>query len=239
MRYLIKIVYDGSKYSGFQRLTTNNSVQGEIEKALTKIAKKEIIIKGAGRTDAKVHAYSQMAHFDLDLNISPNQIKKAINSLVGKYIYIKDCQKVDDNFHARFSVKQKTYEYKINLGEYDPLKSDYYLQIQEQIDIKKMKKASKLFLGIHDFENFVSGEREDYKAIIYSIKLKQKKNILTIIFKGKSFYRYMVRSLVGALLDIGTGKKTIKQLREAIDKKSNQKFSVALAQGLYLVDIKY
>ena len=102
MRYLISISYDGSKFNGFQRLKENNSVQAQIEKALTKIAKKKIEIKGAGRTDGGVHALNQKAHFDLDINITEDGLKKAINSFVKPYIYINDCIQVDDDFHARF-----------------------------------------------------------------------------------------------------------------------------------------
>lgn len=239
MRYLIKIAYDGSKYNGFQRLKEGKSVQRDIEKALTVINKSKVEIKGAGRTDRGVHALSQMAHFDLSVDIPANRLKNAINSLVSNYIYIEDCQEVDTNFHSRFDVKEKTYEYKINLGEYSPLLEDYYLQISDKLDIKKMKKASKCFKGIHDFENFVSGKRKDYTAIIYDIKFLKKKNILIIRFRGKSFYRYMVRNLVGALLDVGTNKVTINNIRDSVNKISNKKYSTALAKGLYLVDIKY
>ena len=143
MRYLITISYDGSKYYGFQRLNNEKSVQSELEKALSKINKSEVLLKGAGRTDRGVHAYDQKAHFDLDINITPNGLKKAINSLVKPYVYITDCKEVSDEFHARFSVVQKTYVYKINLGEYNPLLNDYVNQEFKDLDIDLMKKASK------------------------------------------------------------------------------------------------
>ena len=157
MRYLISISYDGSKFQGFQRLKKNASVQKVIEDALTKINKDKVVIKGAGRTDRGVHALDQKAHFDLNINITPEGLKKALNSLVKPYIYINDCKIVDENFHARFCVKEKVYVYKINLGEYNPILKDYVNQNVNNIDIKAMKKASKVFLGVHNFKNFVSG----------------------------------------------------------------------------------
>ena len=109
MRYLISISYDGSKFQGFQRLKENASVQKVIEDALTKINKDKVVIKGAGRTDRGVHALDQKAHFDLNININPEGLKKALNSLVKPYIYINDCKIVDENFHARFCVKEKAF----------------------------------------------------------------------------------------------------------------------------------
>lgn len=240
MRYLISISYDGSKFNGFQRLKENNSVQGLIEKALTKINKKEVVIKGAGRTDRGVHAFDQKAHFDLDIQITPDQLKKAINSLVKPYVYITNCIIVNTNFHARFNVTRKTYVYKINLGSYNPMLNDYVNQDVRDLDIKLMKKASKEFLGIHNFKNFVSGERENYEAIIYSIKFKIEKEILEIEFIGKSFYRYMVRNLVGALIEVGKHKVNSEYIKNMLENyEENRILPTAPSCGLYLKEIKY
>ena len=239
MRYLIKVQYDGSKFFGFQRLNNELSVQKEIEETLSKIFKENINIKGAGRTDKGVHALAQMAHFDTPFFIKEDNLKKAINRLINKYIYIEDCKLVDDNFHARFSVQEKTYIYKIYTGEYTPLKKDYYWNYPYSINLELMKKCAKLFIGVHDFENFVSGYRDNYQAIIYDIIINKKEDIITITFKGKSFYRYMVRSLVGAMVDVARGKVTLFDIENSLNKKTAQKFNVALASGLYLTDIKY
>ena len=240
MRYLISISYDGSKFNGFQRLKENNSVQALIEKALTKINKSKVEIKGAGRTDRGVHAYDQKAHFDLDINITEDGLKKAINSLVKPYVYINDCVQVNDDFHARFLVKEKKYVYKINLGEYNPLLVDYVYQPKEELDIDAIKQASREFIGIHNFKNFVSGERDNYEAIIYDIHFKKTKSILEIEFTGKSFYRYMVRNLVGALIEVGKHKIDSTYLKNML-KKYNEKqvLPTAPACGLYLISVKY
>lgn len=239
MKYLITISYDGSKFLGFQRLNKGLSVQKSIEDALTKINKKPVTIKGAGRTDRGVHANGQKASFDLDIKISPERLKNAINSLLNEYIYVKDCKIVDDDFHARFDVKKKKYTYKINLGEYNPIIADYVFCCLYKLDVNKMKKCSKLFIGVHDFRNFVSGERDDYTAIIYDIRFKKKKDILEITFSGKSFYRYMVRNLVGAMVEVGRGKVPLSKVKEMLEGKENMALFTAPACGLYLEDIEY
>lgn len=239
MRYLIKMKYDGSKFCGFQRLNDEPSVQKEIEEVLSKIFKRKIEIKGAGRTDRGVHALAQMAHFDVDYEIPVNNLKRAINRLINKYIYVTGCKLVDEDFHARFSVKEKTYVYKISIGEYNPINQDYYWNCKYNLDINLMKKCANLFIGGHNFENFVSGERDNYKAIINDIIIEKKKEEIILTFKGKSFYRYMVRSLVGAIVDIGRGKITLKEVEESLNRNSNQRFNIAPSNGLYLVDIRY
>ena len=239
MKYLIIISYDGSKFYGFQRLKNQNTIQKEIEEALSKINKNKVIIKGAGRTDRNVHANYQAASFNLDINIPPKGLKNALNSFLEPYIYIREVYQVPENFHARFSVLSKKYEYKIYYGPYNPRYTDYYYQIDYKLDVNKMKKASKELIGIHDFHNFVSGERKNSKCILYNIEFYEEDKYLKLIFHGKSFYRYMVRNLVGALLDIGKGQRTIEELQKAINSQEKIQFSTAQACGLYLENIEY
>ena len=238
MRYLMKISYDGSKFYGFQRLNDLRTVQKELEQALTMINKKDVFIKGAGRTDRGVHALGQGVSFDLDIKISADGLKKAVNALVKPDIYCRECMIVDDDFHARFSVKKKRYRYKINLGEFNPLKDDYFYQPIFALDIEKMQEVAKLFLGIHDFKNFVSGERKNTQCIIYSIDFEKHNDDLEIIFEGKSFYRYMVRNLVGAMIEVGRGKVKI-VVKDILDLKQDKTLFTAPACGLYLEKVIY
>lgn len=240
MKYLISMKYDGSKFYGFQRLNNKPTVQKSIEEALSKISKKKVEIKGAGRTDRGVHAYNQKASFNLDINITEEHLKMAINSLVKPYIYITNVKKVAESFHARFNTLEKEYIYKINMGEYNPLKVDYELQINRKLNIEILKEVSKLFIGVHEFTNFVAGKRDNYECIIYNIDFKIQEEILEIKFTGKSFYRYMVRNLVGAMLDVEKGKNTIEDIKYALDNPNiNKRFSTALPNGLYLSKIIY
>lgn len=239
MNFLIEISYDGSKFYGFQRLNEHLSVQKALEDALFKINKKEVLVKGAGRTDRGVHAYGQCVTFKLDVNIDEDGLMQALNSLLEPYIYVKNVKIVDEDVHARFSVKEKTYRYIINLGEYDPVKADYEYQCHYKLDISKMKDVAKLFLGVHDFHNFVSGERDDYTCIVHSIDFEEVNNKLHIVFKGKSFYRYMVRNLVGAMIEVARGKVDISIIEEMLNTEKEMTTFTAPACGLYLEKIEY
>ena len=240
MKYLISIKYDGSKFFGFQRLKDKETVQKKIEEALKIINKEEVEIKGAGRTDRGVHALDQKASFDLNVNIDEEHLKMAINSLVKPYIYITKVEIVNDKFHARFNTLKKEYIYKINMGEFSPKDNDYILQMNRKLKVNEMKKCAKIFIGAHNFKNFVSGTRDNYDCIIHNISFKIKNNILEIKFTGKSFYRYMVRNLVGAMLDVESKKTTLEEIKEALNiPEINKQFTTALPQGLYLNKIYY
>jgi len=238
MRVKIVFSYDGSKFNGFQRQSNLRSVQKEIESALKSIYKEKIEIKGAGRTDAKVHANNQVAHFDVDT--IPNKLKSQINRIVNPDIYIKSLNKVNDGFHARHSAKKKEYIYKINIGPYQSSLNDYYYQPNFQLDIPLMRDAAKLFIGTHDFHNFVAGEREDYVNTIYSISFTKTFGKLEIRFVGAGFYRYMVRNIVGALLEVGKYKISRDVIKKMLDNPNDPKrLPTAPAEGLYLNKIRY
>lgn len=239
MKYLASIAYDGSHFYGFQRLNDLCTVQKKVEEALTKINKAEVSIKGAGRTDRGVHANDQKVSFSLDQNVPVDGLKEALNSILKPYIYVKDVKQVDDDFHPRHNVEKKRYVYKINMGEFNPLYTDHITQLDYSLDVSKMKEVAKLFLGVHDFHNFVSGEREDYTCIIHDIKFKMEENILNIIFEGKSFYRYMIRNLVGAMIEVGRGKIDIEQVVLMLNSDAELTTYTASAQGLYLDKIWY
>ena len=128
MRYLITFSYDGSKYFGYQKQKGVNSVQEDLEKVLSLINNKPVSVCASGRTDAGVHANGQCAHFDIDISITPDKLKNALNGLLNGNIYVKSVVEVPDTFHARFDVKQKEYIYKINTSEYTPISKDYIYQ---------------------------------------------------------------------------------------------------------------
>ncbi len=235
MKYMMVLAYDGSKFNGFQRQKNAPSIQGSIERALSKILKEDIQVKGAGRTDRGVHAKYQVVHFITNKNVS--NIKSSLNEQL-ENIKVKKIKPVNDDFHARHSVLSKTYLYKIDLS--NKKDSNYYLNVKNTLDINKMKKASKLFLGTHDFKNFVAGEREDYHSHIKSIKITKFNNVLYIKFIGVGFYRYMVRNLVGALLEVGKGKVEINTIKDMLDNPEKEKrLTTVSPNGLYLIKIKY
>lgn len=239
MRYLAKISYDGSKFYGFQKLNNYKTVQEELEKALTIINKSVVMVKGAGRTDRGVHAFNQGVSFDLNVNIPIGGLKEALNSLIDKSIYVNEVIEVSSDFHARFDALGKTYEYVINLGEYDPIDNDYIYNYNHDLNIKKMKKAAKYLIGMHSYKAFTSGDRDNYNSIISSIKIKKKKDILLISFTGKSFYRYMIRNMVGALILVGEGKEEPIIIKKMLDSGEKVRYLTVPASGLYLIDVNY
>ena len=236
----MKVSYDGSGFYGFQRLNDYRTVQKVLEEALGVINKGDVLVKGASRTDKGVHAYGQMIHFDIDYDIPADRLMYAVNRILDNDIRVLDCKKVGNDFHARFNVKRKKYVYKINLGDFDCLKSRYFLQVYGKLDIDKMRECAKVFLGCHDFRNFVAGERDNYLMCVEDIKFNMNNDILEIEFLGKSFYRYMVRNMVGAMLEVGMYKKEICDVSKMLDDYMVKKqMMTAPACGLYLMDIEY
>ena len=240
MKYLISISYDGTNFYGFERQKNKRTIQGEIEKVLTIINKDKVEIKGAGRTDRGVHAYDQKAHFELKQNVPIERLLRAINSRLPSDIRINSIEAVSDEFHARFDCIRKIYKYYINTNEYDIMKNNYLYNYNKKLNINNMIKASNYLLGAHDYEVFVSGERENYNSIIESIDIVDNKGVLEFTFTGKSFYRYMVRNLMGALLLVGEDKIKPEQVKEMLDKKQNiYHFKTVPACGLYLMKVEY
>lgn len=238
--------YDGSKYNGYQKQPNGLTIQNKLEDALTSINNnKSVSVCASGRTDAGVHAYGQKAHFDLNIKISCDNLKRALNSLLPGDIYVKDVIEVDDNFHARFDVKAKEYIYKINMGEYNPIEKDYILQYCKKLDVVEIERALKYIEGTHDFKSFTAGDdvRDDYvRTIIQTNLIRDLRNVnmITISFLGTGFMRYMVRNLVGTLIQIGEGKYKSTDIIDILDAKDRRKAGMcADACGLYLKDVFY
>ena len=246
MRFLITFSYDGSKYNGYQKQPNLNTIQDKLEEDLTNINDGKFVnVSDSGRTDAGVHAINQKAHFDLITKISCDNLRRALNSLLPDDIYIKDVINVNDDFHARFNVSAKEYIYKINMGEYNPIEKDYILQYNKRLDIVEMERALKYLEGTHDFKSFTSGDdiRDDYTRTIIQTKLiRDLKNVntITISFLGTGFMRYMVRNLVGTLIQIGEGKYKSTDIIDILEAKDRRRAGTcAKACGLYLKDVFY
>ncbi len=242
MRYLARISYDGSKYKGYQKQPNTKTIQGELERVLTVINHNPVSVHGSGRTDAGVHALGQMIHFDLMVNMNEKEVKKAMNSLLSPDIYVREVTIVNDDFHARFDVRKKEYIYWLNMGEYDPIQKDYVYQYNRELDIEAINKAMLYLKGEHNFRSFtkVDEEKESYVRHIYEAKIQKDGNFLIFTFIGNGFMRYMVRNLVGTLIEVGEGKRKpqeIDEILKAEDRKMAGK--TAPACGLYLKAVSY
>ena len=243
MRFLIKFSYDGTAYSGFQKQKGLETIEQKLEEALTKVNNsKKTTITATGRTDKKVHALCQYGHADIDVNITEKKLKRALNSNLPDDIHVIETKIVKDDFHARYDVKEKTYEYIINTGEYNPLERNYVYQYNYNLDVEAMKEAIKYFLGKHDFRAFVTDNKEKENCVrtITKVDIKEKDNKIKITFTGDGFLRYQVRNMVGVLIKIGENKlspKDVEKIIESCDRTKSGK--TAPAEGLYLVNIKY
>ena len=243
MRYLIKFSYDGSNYAGFQTQKGLETIQEKLETALTKINNgKTTPIVATGRTDKGVHALSQYAHADIDVSITEKKLKRALNSNLPDDIHVIETKEVDNNFHARYNVKEKVYKYIINVGEYNPLERNYVFQYNHELNIEKMKEAIKYFEGEKDFRAFVTDNKEKENCIrtISYTNIEEENNKIVITFKGTGFLRYQVRNMVGVLIRVGENKLSPEEIKKIIDSKDRTKSGkTAPSEGLYLVDVYY
>ena len=241
-RYKCIISYDGHNYMGFQIQEELKTIELEIETALKKLLGKDIKIYPSGRTDKGVHAKGQVIHFDLDNYIPEKGIKNGVNSYLPEDIYFKSVELVDENFHARFSAKSKEYRYYINIGEYDPLKANYSINITN-LNIDIMELAIKKFEGVHDFKGFASAsidERKDTIKEIYHTEINQIDNYLEFVFIGSGFLKYQIRRMMGLIVEIGRGKEPLEMIDIVFDKKDPSISHKSLdGRGLYLYKVNY
>ena len=243
MRFLLKFSYDGSDYSGYQIQPEKNTIQQCLEDAVYKVNNNiKRCVHSSGRTDKGVHAKNQYAHVDLDVNITPQKLKRALNSNLPDSIHIIDTYLVEDNFHARYNVKSKKYEYYINLGEFNPIERNYVFQYNHELNIDAMKDAIKVFLGEHDFRAFVTDNKNKENCVrtITKADISKKDNKLKITFEGTGFLRYQVRNMVGILIKVGENKISTEDVEKILLSKDRTKSGkTAPANGLYLVDVIY
>lgn len=242
MRYLMTFSYDGTNFNGYQKQPKKRTVQNEIEKILSQIYNEKITISASGRTDSGVHAINQYAHFDGNKNINLDKLRNSMNKMLDNDIYIKCITEVNDDFHARFNVVKKEYIYKINIGEYNPIDRNYIYQYCHNLNVNKMKDASKYLEGEHNFKSLTKTTKEidNYVRNIYTIDFDLDNNILTISFIGNGFLRYMVRNIVGLLISVGEEKIKPVQVKEILDAEDRTKSKkTAPSEGLYLYNVFY
>ena len=246
MRYFMTFSYDGSEFKGYQKQPRGRTIQGELENVLTKInGDKEVVISASGRTDAGVHALNQKAHFDLEVKVECDKLLHSMNSMLPDDIYIKNIVEVSDNFHARFDAHGKEYVYQINMGEYNPLERRYVYQHCKKLDVVEMQRAMKYLEGTHSFRSFtkVDEEKDDYVRTLSQTNLirdMKDVNKITLVFVGTGFMRYMVRNMVGTLIEIGEGKRRSEEIIDILKSEDRtQAGKTANPEGLYLRNVFY
>jgi len=246
MKYLSTISYDGTLFFGYQKQPKERTVQSELEKALKEInGGKKVEVHGSGRTDAKVHAMAQKIHYEIDTTITEEKLTKALNSLLPNDIYVRKTEKVKEDFHARFSAIGKEYIYKLNMGEYNPLERNYVYQHNQRLDVVAMERAMKYLEGTHNFKSFTKTdeEKDDYVRTISQTNLirdTKDVNKITLVFVGTGFLRYMVRNMVGTLIEVGEGKIKSEEIIEILKREDRRAAGkTANPEGLYLKNVFY
>ncbi len=241
MRYFIEISYQGKKYHGWQSQPDANSVQEEINKAISVVLQEEVIVLGAGRTDTGVHAEQMFAHFDTENDLDMNYVFK-FNSVLPEDIVIHTLEKVKEDAHARFDAVSRSYQYKIWLGR-NPFLLDSTWQIHYQkLDVHAMNEAAKLLLEYENFQAFskVKTEVKTYNCDVTEAIWVQSGKQLTFHISANRFLRNMVRAIVGTLVDVGKHKISTEEFRNIIISRDRSKAGLSVpAKGLYLTEITY
>ena len=240
MRYHAIVSYDGSNYHGFQSQKNAIGIQEVIEKALKNMTQQTIKIHSAGRTDKGVHAIAQSFHFDCELNIPTETYIYALNRRLPEDIRIKKVKSVKDTFHARHSSTSKKYVYKFSKRPLTAFQANHLVYIN-RLNYNLMTDASKSFIGTHDFAGFAPKIKgKPTIKHIYNVSIYESKYTYYIEFHGNSFLKYMVRSMVGTLIEIGQLKKDKNHIINNL-KNPDRKLAgkTAPGKGLYLKKVYY
>lgn len=243
-RYKLTIEYDGTDYAGWQRQDDAPSVQQAIETAIYKFAQESVTLHCAGRTDAGVHALGQCAHFDMEKDRDTYSVREGLNVyLLPQPVAIVSAEKVGEDFHARFSAKERSYVYRIvNRPSRLALDANRAWQIHGELDTDAMHQAAQRLLGTHDFTSFRASECQAKSPVktLDQLDVVRDGEEVRVHARAQSFLHHMVRNLVGSLAMIGQGKWTAENLINAMEAKDRRAAGpTAPAQGLYFVGVKY
>ncbi len=244
MRVQIVVGYDGTNYCGWQSQPNGVSVQQVLQDAIYDLANEKVTVTGSGRTDAGVHAEGQVAHFDLMKGrIPPHKIYLALNTVLPNDIRVFSSKKVDENFNARKSAKEKTYRYNFYISKVEnPLLERFAERINDDVNIEKMKEVCKLFEGEHSFKGFCSNgsSAQTFERTIYNAKAVKKGKQVYLEFTGSGFLYNMVRILSGTVISFASGKITKEDIEYSL--KTGEKIKnikTMPAKALVLKSVKY
>lgn len=245
MKYNYKIIlcYDGGRYEGWQKQQGRLTIQETIEECIGEICGEEVKVIASGRTDAGVHALEQTANFHTKKSMETQAFVRKSNERLPEDIKILSAEMVAEDFHSRYDAVEKTYCYTIDLRERPSVFTRRYAySVTQPLNIEKMKAATDLLIGVHDFRSFTSDKRKGKNTTrnLKKIELVIENNYLKIYFTGEGFLYHMVRILSGTLIEIGTGKKTIEELSDIFQAKNRFRAGfMAPAHGLTLISVKY
>ena len=239
----LDICYDGTRYRGWQRLsTTDNTIQQKIETALSRILDEPVELTGSGRTDAGTHAAGQVANFHCSSQMPCEEILSQLRRYLPEDIGIYSCRNVSQRFHARLNAKTKTYCYRLWNSESPCVFDRKYVYTDPRgLEIDKMRKAAQLFLGQHDFSAFCANKNMKKSTVryIHSLNIEQTRNEIVFTVTGNGFLHHMVRILVGTLLEVGRGERAVESIPELFGAKRAQAGELLPSCGLCLMEVTY
>ena len=254
-RFLLRIAYDGTAYAGWQRQENGPSVQAALERALSPLAGREVVVAGAGRTDAGVHAAGQAAHVDLPSGIDPSVVVRACNTRLPADIRVRSAAIVPDDFHARFSALSKTYRYGWLVSRVGhPLLARTHWLVPPPLNLPEMGQAAARVKGTHDFAAFQSSgspvstsvrtihdvEFGARAAADLGLHLTAQESVVELQLRGDGFLRHMVRAIAGTLLDVGYGRRQAAELDRLLCGAGRAEAGpTAPPHGLTLLHVEY
>ncbi|MGB5823313.1 MAG: tRNA pseudouridine(38-40) synthase TruA [Proteocatella sp.] len=248
MNYRIVVQFDGGRYKGFQKQTgtkeNDSTIQGKLEAVIKSFVKHDVQLIGCGRTDAGVHSENYVANFVTTVDLNEDALLHHFDKYLPDDIFVKEIGEVSERFHSRYNVNSKIYQYRIGTDRSrDVFNRKYAYQINDELDIEKMKQASKLFVGERDFAGFTNLKSKTKSTVrtIYAINIYKDNDKETVIeIEGNGFLQNMVRILVGTLIEIGTGEREIGSIAKIFESKVREESGVMVpAQGLKLLNVKY
>lgn len=241
--FKIIIQYDGTNYHGWQIQASGRTVQGEITGALSILDHRRVTVYGAGRTDAGVHAEGQVASFFVERQFEPVELRDALNANLDRDIRIILAEHAPESFNARYSAGRKTYRYRIWTGDVvSPFERLYVHHYRASLDADEMDRAAACLVGAHDFSAFTvtNSEFEDRVRTLNRLEVTRDDNEVVIAAAANGFLRYMVRTIVGTLVEVGKGKRTAASVREVLASRDRTLAGPsAPANGLTLVRVDY
>lgn len=241
VRYFIDLAYDGTRYHGWQTQKNASSVQETLDQALCLILGETVETVGSGRTDTRVHALQQVAHFDVSRKIQAEKIRDRLNSYLPGDIAIRHIWEVKPDAHARFDAVRRCYEYRISRIK-DPFLIQRAFYFRSKIDLERMNEAAGILINTRNFQSFsrVKTEVNHFICEVYDAVWEKAGEMIIFSICADRFLRGMVRALVGTMLDIGTGKTGIDDLNKIILQRDRKAAGRAVpAHGLYLKSVRY
>lgn len=239
----LDICYDGTRYRGWQRLSgREDTIQGKLETALSRILEEPIEISGSGRTDAGVHARGQVANFHCESTMEPAEILKNLRRYLPEDIGIYSCKEASPRFHARLNAKEKTYCYRIwNSSAPCVFERRFVTVMDEPLDLQAMERAAQHLLGEHDFSAFCGNAKMKKTTVrfIRTIEIQRCGEEIQLRFTGNGFLHNMVRILVGTLVEVGRGEREADSIPQLFGVKRDQAGFLAPGQGLCLEEVMY